>query len=71
MLCINTYVVKENILPHEQKGCTRRAKGARDQLLIDPMVMSEAKKRHKNLQMLWVDYKKHMTLSHTGGFWSA
>ena len=36
----------------------KRAKGAKDQLLIDSMVMNEAKKRHKNLQMLWVDYKK-------------
>ena len=49
------HLLQGNILPYEQKGCTR---GVKDQLLIDSMVMNEAKKRHKNLQMVWVDYRK-------------
>ena len=49
---------QEGLLGMEQKGCRRGYRGAIDQLLIDKMVLQEAKNRHKNLETLWVDYKK-------------
>ena len=46
------------LLPVEQKGCRRRTRGTKDQLLIDKMVLRDSKKRHTNLSMAWIDYKK-------------
>ena len=47
-----------DVLPVEQKGCRRGSKGTKDQLLIDKMVLRDSKKRHTNLAMAWIDYKK-------------
>ena len=47
-----------DVLPVEQKGCSRGSKGTKDQLLIDKMVFRDSKKRHTNLAMAWIDYKK-------------
>ena len=47
-----------DLLPVEQKGCRRRTRGTKDQLLIDKMVLRDSKKRHTNLSMAWIDYKK-------------
>ena len=49
---------KSDILPTEQKGCRKKSKGTKDQLLIDKMILTDCKKRQKNLAMAWVDYKK-------------
>ena len=47
-----------NILPDEQKGCRKGAKGTNDQLFIDKMILKESKARKKNLALGWIDYKK-------------
>ena len=47
-----------NLFPAEQKGCSRDSRGAKDQLLIDKMVLNDCKKRHTNLEIAWIDYKK-------------
>ena len=47
-----------NLLPDEQKGCRKRSRGTKDQLLIDKMITSDARKHKKNLSMSWIDYKK-------------
>ena len=52
------YLEQEKFLPEEQKGCRRRSRGAKDQLLIDTTVLKDSKKRHNNLSMAWIDYKK-------------
>ena len=49
---------KSDILPMEQKGCRRKSRGTKDQLLIDKMILNDCRKGHKNLAMAWVDYKK-------------
>ena len=46
-----------NLLPDEQKGCRKRSRGTKDQLLIDKMILRDAKVG-KNLSMAWIDYKK-------------
>ena len=46
------------ILPEEQKGCRKNARGTKDQLLIDKMVLKNCKRRQSGLAMGWIDYKK-------------
>ncbi len=53
-----TYLERENLLPEEQKGCRRGSRGTKDQLLIDKTVLRDCRKRHTNLAMAWIDYKK-------------
>ncbi|XP_063599202.1 uncharacterized protein LOC134775604 [Penaeus indicus] len=55
-------------LPNEQKGCRRRSRGTKDQLLIDKTVLNDCRKRHTNLGMAWIDYKKPMIWSPIPGF---
>ena len=48
----------ENLLPKEQKGCSRGTKGCKDQLLISKAILRECKSRKKSLSMAWIDYQK-------------
>ena len=52
------YLERENVLPEEQKGCKRGSRGTKDQLLIDKTILKDCKKRHTNLSMAWIDYRK-------------
>ena len=52
------FLESNNILPNEQKGCKRESRGTKDQLLIDKMVLKDSKRRHTNLAMAWIDYRK-------------
>ena len=45
-------------LPIEQKGCTKESRGTKDQLLIDKTILCDCRKRHTNLGVAWIDYKK-------------
>ena len=51
---------ESDILPTEQKGCRKKSRGTKDQLLIDKMILTDCKKRQKILAMAWVDYKKSL-----------
>ena len=42
----------------EQKGCFRLSRGNKDQLLIDKLVMCDAKKNRKSLCVARIDFKK-------------
>ena len=48
----------EGILHEEQRGCRRRSRGTKDQLLIDKAILKDCKRRHPNLAMAWMDYCK-------------
>lgn len=52
------FFVENDALPVEQNGCRRKSRGTKDQLLIDEIVLADCKRKHKNLAMAWVDYKK-------------
>ena len=52
------YLEQEKLLPEEHKGCRRKCPGSKDQLLIDKTVLKDSKKRHPNLSMAWINYKK-------------
>ena len=45
-------------MPEEQKGCKWGSRGTKDILLIDKTVLKGCNKRHTNLSMAWIDYKK-------------
>ena len=45
-------------LPIEQKGCKRKSRGTKDQILIDKTVLNDCRKRHTSLGMAWIDYEK-------------
>ena len=45
-------------LPNEQKGCRRKSRGTKDQLIIDKMVLKYCRRRNTNLAMAWIDYRK-------------
>ena len=47
-----------NLFPLEQKGCLHRSRGTKDQLLIDKLILCDAKRKRKNLCMAWIDFKK-------------
>ena len=55
---MHEFFAENDALPAEQKGCRRKSRGTKDQLLIDNMVLADCKRKHKNLAMEWVDYKK-------------
>ena len=48
----------QSLLPDEQKGCRKNSRGTKDQLLIDKMILKDARKGSKHLAMAWIDYKK-------------
>ena len=51
---INIY----NIIPEEQKGCVPGKQGTIDQLMVDKMILNNAKSSKRNLSTAWIDYKK-------------
>ena len=53
-----TYLEDTNTIPKEQKGCRRKCKGTKDQLVIDKIIMQNCKRRKTNLSMAWIDYRK-------------
>ena len=52
------YLENHGLIPDEQKGNRRNTRGTKDQLLIDKMILKNAKRRHTNLSVAWIDYKK-------------
>ena len=52
------HLLNNNVLPDEQKGCRRKSRGTKDQLLIDKAVLREAKRKRRHLSVAWIDYKK-------------
>ena len=55
---IYDHLKDNNLLPDEQKGCRKKSRGTKDQLLVDKAIMLEARRKRRFLGMAWVDYKK-------------
>ena len=51
-------MIRNNILPDEQRGCARNSYGCKDQLMMNKMIIEDCKKKKKNLSMAWINYKK-------------
>ena len=45
-------------LAPEQKGCKKKSRKTKDQFLIDKTILRDCRKRHTNLEITWIDYKK-------------
>ena len=52
------FMENENLLPEEQKGCRRKSRGTKDQLLIDKTILKDCRNRRTNLAMAWIDCRK-------------
>ena len=55
---IYDHLSDKGLIPWEQKGCKRKSRGMKGQVLIDKMIMKHAKRKQRNLRMTWIDYKK-------------
>ena len=53
-----SHLERENALTSKQKRWHKESHGIKDQLLIDKTVLRNRKRRHINLAMDWIDYKK-------------
>ena len=62
---IYQYLDENQLLPEEQKGCRRRSKGTKDQLLIDKAILMDCRKRHTNMAMTWIDYRAYDMMPHS------
>ena len=47
-----------NVLPVEQKGCSKGSYGCKDPLLINKAIIETTKSKKRNLTTAWIDYKK-------------
>ena len=52
------FMGNENVLSEKQKGCRRKSRGTKYQLLIDKTILKGFRKRRTNLAMVWIDYRK-------------
>ena len=48
----------QQLLPNEQKGCSKNSRGTKDQLLIGKAILKNCRRRLTNLSMTWIDYQK-------------
>ena len=55
---IKNHLHAYNLLPEEQKGGISGKQGTIDQLLIDDMILNNARKNKRNLSTGWIDYRK-------------
>ena len=52
------HLENQDLLSEEQKGCRRRSRGTKDQLLRDNGVIKNSKRRRTNLNMAWIGFRK-------------
>ena len=57
-------MAEKNLLPWEQKGCTKGGRGTKEQLVIDKVTMKDSKAHLINLTMRWIDYRKAYGMVH-------
>ena len=55
---IYCFMESKNLLPKKQKGCRRKSRGTKDQLLINKTILKDCRKRKTNLAVVWIDYRK-------------
>jgi hypothetical protein len=53
---------KLNILNKEQKGCVKECFGCKEQLIIDTVIMEQAKKNNRNIYVFFKKKKKLASL---------
>jgi hypothetical protein len=58
---------KLNILNEEQKGCVKECFGCKEQLIIDTVIMEQARENNRNIYTAFIDYKKAYDSVHIHG----
>ena len=48
----------DNIFPSEQKGSRKESYGCKDHLLVNKMILENARTKQTHLSNAWIDYKK-------------
>ena len=51
-------MTSNNLLPVEQKGCSKGSYGCKNQLLIKKAIIEMTKNKNRNLTTAWIDYRK-------------
>jgi len=52
------HINEQDILPSSQRGCTPGGMGCKEQLLVNKMVIENAKSQQRNLSMMYIDFRK-------------
>ena len=55
---ISKHLTSNNIMAEEQKGCRKRSKGCKEQLIIDSVIRKQTEKHQRNLHTAFIDYRK-------------
>lgn len=55
---IYDHLERSDLFVDEQKGCRKNSRGTKEQLMIDKAILKNSRRRHTNLAMSWIDYKK-------------
>lgn len=55
---IYKHVVENSIIADEQKGCRKRSRGYKEQLIIDTILTRDAINTRRNLALAYIDYQK-------------
>lgn len=55
---LNDHISANNLIPKEQKGSASNTFGTIDQLIINKMIMDDAKTKKLNMSTAWIDYRK-------------
>lgn len=55
---IYKHLETNKLLDEEQKGCRRGSRGCKEQLIIDSVIMTHAKRTKDSLHTAYIDYKK-------------
>ena len=55
---IQAHITANNILSEQQKGYRPGSQGCKEQLLIDSVILRQAKISHRNIYTTFIDYKK-------------
>ncbi|XP_055846222.1 uncharacterized protein LOC129912125 [Episyrphus balteatus] len=60
--CVNRIIYDHlsmhKVLCEEQKGCIRGARGCKEQLTVDQVIIEQSTKNQRNLYVSYIDYKK-------------
>ena len=49
---------QQKVLPEKQKGCRRKSRATKDQLLIDKALVRNSRRRKTKLNVAWIDFQK-------------
>lgn len=55
---IYDHLAQNNIMAEEQKGCRKHSQGCKEQLIIDTVVMKLAIKNKRDINTMYIDYRK-------------